>query len=472
MTAATGRRRYHPYFALRFMRRTLLLYLVPLVQVLFERDWAALSTALAQDAVLFCLLAAVSWVMLRASSWELDAEGVLRLRWDLVVSFERTVQASQLAAVQIERPVAYRLAGASRVTLYPALLPKGRAVTLCLTRGDACRLADCLMPAPAEQHYHPAGGERLAFVLLGANSLSTLLLVWLALRQGDTAAEQMAWQQLGQAAAWAARWLPAGLAWALTVWTFLFGVSLLRSFGHTVRYAVWRGGGVLATRGGLLLQVERRFRLDRLTCAEVRLSPAARLLRCYPVYLTAGCYCADDPLFVYRAGQEELVRRLLPGFALPPRRPLSLRQARGRSPVFFAPAGACLGFFLLLLLEASWALPAAVPMLALPAVLCAVWLSFSLEGWFLEGAQPFGRRLTFVRQRRLSLRLVCVFAPAAALKITQTPWGVLRGRANLTFAYPGRLHETVRSIPLADADACAAFLERNDPYENSQDHPL
>ena len=111
-------------------------------------------------------------------------------------------------------------------------------------------------------------------------------------------------------------------------------------------------------------------------------------------------------------------------------------------------------------------------MLALPAVLCAVWLAFSLEGWFLEGAQPFGRRLTFVRQRRLSLRLVCVFAPAAALKITQTPWGVLRGRANLTFAYPGRLHETVRSIPLADADACAAFLERNDPYENSQDHPL
>ena len=83
----TGRRRYHPFFALRFMRRTLLLYLVPLVQVLFERDWQALSTALAQDAALFCLLAAVSWGMLHASSWELDAEGVLRLRWDLLVSW-------------------------------------------------------------------------------------------------------------------------------------------------------------------------------------------------------------------------------------------------------------------------------------------------------------------------------------------------------------------------------------------------
>src|SRR5699024_11704329 len=70
-------------------------------------------------------ISAVSWVMLHASSWELDAEGVLRLRWDLVVSFERTIQGSQLAAVQIERPVAYRLAGACRVTLYPAQI--GRA---------------------------------------------------------------------------------------------------------------------------------------------------------------------------------------------------------------------------------------------------------------------------------------------------------------------------------------------------------
>lgn len=466
----TGRRRYHPFFALRFMRRTLLLYLVPLVQVLFRRDWAALSTALAQDLVLFCLLAAVSWVMLHASSWELDAEGVLRLRWSLVVSFERTIQGSQLAAVQIERPVAYRLAGACRVTLYPALLPRRQAVTLCLKRRDADLLADCLMPAPEQEVYHPAGGERLAFVLLGANSLSTLLLVWLAMRQSDSAAGQIAWQQLGQAAAWAARWLPAGLAWVLTAWTFLFGASLLRSFSHTVRYTVWRGGGVLASRGGLFLRVERRFRLDRLTCAEVRLSPAARLLRCYPVYLTAGSCSADDPLFVYRAGQEALVRRLLPGFEMPPRRRLTFAQVRGRSLVFLAPGGGCLAFFLLLLLVASWALPAAVPLLALPAAVCALWLAFEAEGLFREGAWPVGRRLTFLRQRRMSLCCVCIFSPAAALRITQSPWAVLRGRASLTFAYPGRLRETVRSIPLADAQTCAAFLERKEPYDPN--HPL
>ena len=466
MTGA-GARRYHPFFALRFMRRTLLLYLVPLVQVLFAREWEALWTALAQDLALFTLLALVSYVMLRASSWELDAEGVLRLRWNLMITFERTVQSSQLAAVQIERPVAYRLAGASRITLYPALLPKGHAVTLCLTRRDAQLLADCLMPAPAEEYYHPAGGERLALALLGANSLSTLLLVWLALRQGDSAAEQMALAQLDQAAAWAARWLPAGLAWALTAWTFLFGVSLARSFSHTVRYAVWRGGGVLASRGGLLLRVERRFRLDRLTCAEVRLSPAARLLRCYPVYLTAGCYSGDDPLFVYRAGQEDLVRRLLPSFRLPPPWRATLKELQGRSMIFLAPAGSALTFLVLLLLVAFWALPTAVPLLALPAAACGLWLLFEIEGLFREGAWPVDGRLTFLRQRRMSLCCVCVLSPVAALRITQSPWAVVAGRANLTFAYPGRLQERVRSIPLADAHACAAFYERNLPHDSN-----
>ena len=41
---------------------------------------------------------------------------------------------------------------------------------------------------------------------------------------------------------------------------------------------------------------------------------------------------------------------------------------------------------------------------------------------------------------------------------------------NLTFAYPGRLRETVRSIPLAGAQTCAAFLERKEPYDPN--HPL
>ena len=55
-------RRLHPFTVLRFLRKTLVVYLLPLVQVLFERNWTALHTALRQDALLFLLLCAVSWV--------------------------------------------------------------------------------------------------------------------------------------------------------------------------------------------------------------------------------------------------------------------------------------------------------------------------------------------------------------------------------------------------------------------------
>ena len=37
-------RRLHPFTVLRFLRKTLVVYLLPLVQVLFERNWTAFLT--------------------------------------------------------------------------------------------------------------------------------------------------------------------------------------------------------------------------------------------------------------------------------------------------------------------------------------------------------------------------------------------------------------------------------------------
>lgn len=72
-------RRLHPFTVLRFLRKTLVVYLLPLVQVLFERNWTALHTALRQDALLFLLLCAVSWGILRVSSWSMDDTGVFHI---------------------------------------------------------------------------------------------------------------------------------------------------------------------------------------------------------------------------------------------------------------------------------------------------------------------------------------------------------------------------------------------------------
>lgn len=53
-------RGFHPFAVLHFLRKTILLYLLPLLQVLFARNWAALRTALVQGAALLTVLAAVS----------------------------------------------------------------------------------------------------------------------------------------------------------------------------------------------------------------------------------------------------------------------------------------------------------------------------------------------------------------------------------------------------------------------------
>lgn len=113
-------KRFHPFAVLHLLRKTILLYLLPLVQVLFARNWAALWAALVQDLVLFALLSAACWAVLRVSGWQMDAHGNLLVRWRLGIRLDRTLRADMLAALTIDRPVVYRLAGASQLTLYPA----------------------------------------------------------------------------------------------------------------------------------------------------------------------------------------------------------------------------------------------------------------------------------------------------------------------------------------------------------------
>ena len=54
---------FHPLAALHLLRKTLLVYLLPLVQVLFDRNWDALRAALRQDLVLLFFISAVCWAV-------------------------------------------------------------------------------------------------------------------------------------------------------------------------------------------------------------------------------------------------------------------------------------------------------------------------------------------------------------------------------------------------------------------------
>lgn len=285
-------RRLHPFTVLRFLRKTLVVYLLPLVQVLFERNWTALHTALRRDALLFLLLCAVSWGILRVSSWSLDNTGVFHLHWRLGIRLDRALRGEMLAALTIDRPLLYRMAGASRLTLYPVGAAQKHTLSVCLSKADAEAVADQLMPLVKPTLHRPAGGERAALGFLGANGLSTLALFVLAVRQTrdvpDWNPAVFAQIQVSFLARFAARWLPAGAAWLLAAAGFLLGASLMRSFAQTVHYTVWHTADQIGSRGGWLGHFECRVRTSEISFADVRISPAARLMKRWPVFVTAG----------------------------------------------------------------------------------------------------------------------------------------------------------------------------------------
>ena len=431
----TRQRHYHPLAALRFLRKAVVVCLLPLANALLEFSLNALLTALRQDAALLLFLCGASSILLEASSWALDEAGVLRLRWAFISKRERIIRGEALAALTIERPLFFRLLGASRVVLYPVGQPAKRAVTLYLHKEDAQELADRLMPVRDPVCHRPAGGERAALVVLGANGLSTLNVL----------------------VRFAAHWLPAGAAWMLVLAGLLFGISLARSFVQTVHYTVWHTADQLGSRGGWLSRFEFRVRSSEISYADVRVSPIARLMKRWPVFVVAGSCRPELPLFVYRSGQEELFRELLPEFRMPPDTRHDLTH---RSAVFFAPAGIPFGLCLLLVLVSRSVLPALTGTLLIPTAVFAVFLAGGLMGWLKEGIWLREGRFTLRRQKGVYLHCICVFHPDVCLCTFQSPWAARYQRMTLTLALPGQVRLKVRSIPVRDAAPCLNALEQ------------
>lgn len=411
----TRQRHYHPLAALRFLRKAVVVCLLPLANALLEFSLNALLTALRQDAALLLFLCGASSILLEASSWALDEAGVLRLRWAFISKRERIIRGEALAALTIERPLFFRLLGASRVVLYPVGQPAKRAVTLYLHKEDAQELADRLMPVRDPVCHRPAGGERAALVVLGANGLSTLALTYLAIRQSrpfPLTAEAVALSRLNVLVRFAAHWLP---------------------------------------------RFEFRVRSSEISYADVRVSPIARLMKRWPVFVVAGSCRPELPLFVYRSGQEELFRELLPEFRMPPDTRHDLTH---RSAVFFAPAGIPFGLCLLLVLASRSVLPALTGTLLIPTAVFAVFLAGGLMGWLKEGIWLREGRFTLRRQKGIYLHCICVFHPDVCLRTFQSPWAARYQRMTLTLALPGQVRLKVRSIPVRDAAPCLNALEQ------------
>lgn len=458
--------RFHFVYSIKFIQKTLVVCLIPLIKALLDFDLASLYTALGQELALLLSLVLISRLVWRHSGWHLDAQG-LTLCTGLVLQKVRTVTPAQIAVVEQRRTVWLRLLGATRVTVYLSTGASLPQASFYLSKEEAARLAEELMPArAATSFFHPTGAQRLSFVMLSANLMTTAVLAWLTLRQTAEIARQLLpanWkalsnltvQNLNLLERFAEQFLPTGVAWIFTLILVLSCLSLGVSTLRTARFSVSRHGGVIFFSGGLLTLTQRRVRASMVTVCDVRATLAARLLRRYPVFLAAGSYDSGDiPVLVYKRGEEDLLEALMPEFRIP-RPEVNHARTQGRSlPAFLALPGGLLLLLWVLFSVSCWSLPELAPVLFLLVMTAVVLFLVQFEGFFVEDAWLSESRVLTVRYARgFTLHSVCVFTPDVSLGTLQTPFSELRGRCTLRLRMPFHRKVRVRSIEVEKVSA-------------------
>ena len=110
---------FHPLAALHLLRKTLLVYLLPLVQVLLTATGTPARGAAAGPCIALLDQRPLCWAVYYGGRWQVDAEGTVHVSWRLGVRLDRALRAEGLAALVLVQPLLYRLTGACRVVLYP-----------------------------------------------------------------------------------------------------------------------------------------------------------------------------------------------------------------------------------------------------------------------------------------------------------------------------------------------------------------
>lgn len=444
------RKRFHLLYALRYLRYGLLLCLIPMVRALLAFRLDAFWTALGQDAVILAVFAALALALWSATGFWLTADTIETESGFLMQNHYAWARAS-LAALEVSRPLYCRLLGASRVVLYFKNYSAPATFTLYLHKKDAAKLAQDLMPVKSDASvFAPAGFERLTFAMLSANVLTSCAFVYMALHKAndfvDQDLEALAKENLSRLAQLAGLWLPAGLSALAALCFMVVSVTFLYAFLHTMHFSVCRNGGVLISRGGFVTKIERRIRIAAVTACEVRVTPVARLLRRYPVYVSAGSFSGGDiPVLVYKKGAEQMPQALLPSFA-PPDGPLC--EPGRKSPVqYLWKPGVLLALSLGMSGVALASMPALLPVLNVPVLLSFFGLLVSLEGMRREGLRKNANRtLSICYTRFFTRHEVCVLTSDLSFTLFETPFAVSAGRCDVTVNLPCRRRLRVRGV--------------------------
>ena len=425
-------------------------------QALIQFDLPALFAALWQDACILAACFAAAAVVWWFTRFTVEEHDVCTRQGVLVRSHHR-YSAKSISVVEIRRPLHCRLLGASYLTFYFKTRGTRCKVKLCLPRRAAEAAADALLTVENDVRvFAPAGFEKLAFVMLSANVLTSCLFLWLGAQRltewlGSDVRDK-AFENFTKLESLFETVLPAGLALATAALFVIVSAAFAVSLLHTTGFRVCRTGGVILSRCGLLTKTERRILVSAVTSADVRVTPVARLLRRRPVYVTAGSFRGGDmPMMVYRAGADRAPQALVPRYE-PAEGPMC-RCARRSLPQFLWKPGTALAVSLALCGVALWALPGILPVLYVPVLASAGCLAQSAEGYFVEGmARQKGGALCVTYTRFFTRHEVCVMTPDVTYETFRHPVSVREGRSDFTVRLPCGIKCRARGVMHAAAD--------------------
>ncbi|MEG0911264.1 MAG: hypothetical protein RSF70_06735 [Ruthenibacterium sp.] len=448
--APQTRHRFHIIFTLRYLRYGLVLCAIPMVQALLHWDLNALITALWQDAAILLFFAAAAFLLWFATSYTLSAAGI-HLRQGILVRHSLFFAADSIAALEISRPLHCRLLGASVLRLYFKTQAAPRTYALYLPRKVAQKTAEQLLPVRADTSvFAPTGFEKMAFVMLSANVLTSVIFMSMGWKRvGEIFGQDLqdlAFANFSKLTALAAHFLPAGLAFITSALFVIVSLTFLYALLHTAGFTVCRNGGVIIMRGGFITKIERRIAAKSVSACDVRITPVARLLRRYPVYITAGSFQGGDiPLLLFKKDAPQMAEMLLQDFT-PPTKQMCVPSRKSVPQYLWKPAVG-LALSLAVCGVALTIMPQLLPMLAVPMVLFSLSLAQSTEGIFKEGVcKNSNRTLSICFTRFFTRHEVCVFSQDTAYTLVAHSLSISAGRCDFYVHLPCRLKYRVRGI--------------------------
>ncbi|MDD3428520.1 MAG: PH domain-containing protein [Oscillospiraceae bacterium] len=445
-------RHFHPLYTLKYINYGLVLCLLPLVRAVLDFNWQQFLVALQQDAFILIVMALLAGVLWYFSGFEITDSSVV-LHQGLFFRSNVTLSRDMIAAVECVRPLTYRILGGTQVIIYFKSAFPLKKITLHFFTKDAIQAADTLLPVKnMPTVFEPTGATRLVFVMLSANVVTSCVFAVYSIKRISkilgTQVEEYALHGITELSHFLELFIPAGISMLATFVLLITVLTLMLSLLRTAGFVVGRGGGIILTKGGFITKIERRVSAVCVNFCDVRLTPFARVLRYTPVYITAGGYRSDTPLFVCRMGQEAMLQRLLADFTMPTHKMCVVRKKS--LPVYiWLPASLCALLIALICVAANINMIGMIPVLSLLLLFALCNLGIEIEAFIKEGfCKNDNRTFSICYGRIFTRHTVCIFSHDISFTIQQSPIAAKDGRCNLYINTPARVRLRARdAIP-------------------------